>query len=157
MNSKHIEITYHEFDCAELDSVRKSLYDAALAASERAYAPYSHFQVGAAALLGNGEIVTGSNQENAAYPSGLCAERVALFAACAAYPDVPVLRLAIIAQSKGEVKDSKSPCGACRQVILEVEQRSRVPMEILLCGKEKVKVMEGITSLLPFVFTSEDL
>ena len=87
------------------------MYDAALAASERAYAPYSHFQVGAAALLGNGEIVTGSNQENAAYPSGLCAERVALFAACAAYPDVPVLRLAIIAQSRFHIALRSMPAG----------------------------------------------
>ena len=157
MESKHLEIIYQESDYDELDAERKRLYDAALAASGHAYAPYSHFQVGTAALLKNGEIVMGNNQENAAYPSALCAERVALFAACATYPDIPVLRLAIIAQANGEVKESISPCGACRQVMLEVEQRSKMPMEILICGKKKVKVFKGITSLLPFTFTADDL
>lgn len=157
MDNKHFEINYKEFDLAELDIERRALYDSALVASEHAYAPYSHFQVGAAVRLKDGKIVTGCNQENAAYPSGLCAERVALFTAGSAYPDVPVVSLAIIAQSGGEIKEKISPCGACRQVILEVEKRSGKPIEILLCGKEKVLVFKDIASLLPFTFTADDL
>lgn len=157
METKHFDITYKEVDYGELDLNGKLLYDAANIASEGAYAPYSHFQVGAAAMLVNGKMVTGNNQENAAYPSGMCAERVALFAACADNPGVPVSRLAIIARSDGEVKESITPCGACCQVILETERRYGVEVEILLCGKNKIRILEGAKSLLPFCFTMSDL
>ena len=117
METKRIEIRYEEVAYAELDMNAKLLYDAAERASEGAYAPYSHFQVGAAVMLQNGKMVTGCNQENAAYPSGLCAERVTIFAAQANNPGVPIERLAIIARSGGEVEEGITPCGACCQVM----------------------------------------
>lgn len=126
-------------------------------AAERAYAPYSRFYVGAAVLLENGAIVSGNNQENAAYPSGLCAERVALFYAGAQYPNIPVTTLAVIALKGGEIQEHVSPCGSCRQVLLETEQRYQRPIKILLCGREDVLAIEGATSLLPLSFGKEYL
>ena len=102
-------------------------------------------------------IVTGSNQENAAYPSGLCAERVALFHAGHRYPDVPVVALAIAAAANGRQVGSISPCGACRQVLLEAEQRYGKPMKVLLCGTEEVIIAERAESLLPLCFGAKDL
>ena len=119
--------------------------------------PYSKFHVGAAALLEDGTIVTGSNQENAAYPSGLCAERVALFHAGHQYPDMPVVALAIAAATNGRQVESISPCGACRQVLLEAEQRYGKPMKVLLCGTKEVVVAESAESLLPLCFGAKDL
>ena len=148
------DFTFTEYLVSELSGTDKVLYQKALDASGRAYAPYSRFQVGAAALLENGEVITGCNQENAAYPSGLCAERVALFGAGAAWPDVPVVALAIIACQDGQIKEQIAPCGACCQVMLETEQRSGCPMRILLCGSEYVRVLDSVSTLLPFSFTS---
>ena len=119
--------------------------------------PYSKFHVGAAALLEDGTIVTGSNQENAAYPSGLCAERVALFHAGHQYPDMPVVALAIAAATNGRQVESISPCGACRQVLLEAEQRYGKPMKVLLCGTKEVVVAESAELLLPLCFGAKDL
>lgn len=114
------------------------MVDCAKEASTRAYAPYSCFSVGAAALLDNGEIIEGSNQENAAYPSGICAERTTLFYAGARYPDSAVRKLAIAAMKDGAyIALPTAPCGACRQVILETENRYDSPIEILLYGEEK--------------------
>lgn len=110
-----------------------------------------------AALLEDGTIVTGSNQENAAYPSGLCAERVALFHAGHQYPDMPVVALAIAAATNGRQVESISPCGACRQVLLEAEQRYGKPMKVLLCGTKEVVVAESAESLLPLCFGAKDL
>ena len=151
------QIAYKMLSVSELEESERKLYDAALVASDKAYAPYSEFQVGAAVLLENGIIVTGSNQENAAYPSGLCAERVALFSAGALYPNVPVLALAIIAQSAGEIKEMISPCGACCQVMVESEMRSDNRMRILLCGKEEILIIDSVSSLLPFSFSANQL
>ena len=148
------DFTFTEYLVSELSGTDKVLYQKALDASGRAYAPYSRFQVGAAVLLENGEVITGCNQENAAYPSGLCAERVALFSAGAAWPDVPVVALAIIACQDGQIKEQIAPCGACCQVMLETEQRSGRPMRILLCGSEYVRVLDSVSTLLPFSFTS---
>lgn len=148
------DFTFTEYLVSELSGTDKVLYQKALDASGRAYAPYSRFQVGAAVLLENGEVITGCNQENAAYPSGLCAERVALFGAGAAWPDVPVVALAIIACQEGTVREQIAPCGACCQVMLETEQRSGCPMRILLCGSEYVRVLDSVSTLLPFSFTS---
>lgn len=148
------DFTFTEYLVSELSGTDKVLYQKALDASGRAYAPYSRFQVGAAALLENGEVITGCNQENAAYPSGLCAERVALFSAGAAWPDVPVVALAIIACQDGQIKEQIAPCGACCQVMLETEQRSGHPLRILLCGSEYVRVLDSVSTLLPFSFTS---
>lgn len=134
------------------------LVEAAKKAVERAYVPYSHFQVGAAALLENGEIVCGSNQENAAYPSGTCAERTALFYAGARYPDVAVKALAVAAYNKGRFLSAPiPPCGACRQVILETEMRAGHPLRILLYGTAGTYVTEGISNLLPLVFTADNM
>ncbi len=152
-----IEIHYLEVSAAGLTAADALLREAALQAAERAYAPYSGFQVGAAALLENGEVVTGCNQENAASPSGLCAERVALSYAGARYPGVPVSALAIIAVSGGEIRPRIAPCGACCQVMQEMEKRGGRPMRILLCGKETVRILSSVSSLLPFSFTEEDL
>lgn len=146
---------YQEGELNEDDS---RLMEAAKEAVKGAYVPYSHFSVGAAALLENGEIVCGSNQENAAYPSGTCAERTALFYAGARYPDVPVKALAVAAYNKGQFLSAPiPPCGACRQVILETERRAGHPLRILLYGTAGTYVTEGISNLLPLVFTAENM
>lgn len=141
----------------ELPDSEILLLNAAVRATEQAYAPYSKFYVGAAALLANGEIVTGSNQENAAYPSGLCAERVALFHAGHQFPGIPVVALAIAAATNGKQVESISPCGACRQVLLEMEQRSGHLMKIMLCGTKEVMIAQSAESLLPLCFGAKDL
>lgn len=141
----------------ELTNEYRKLYSTALLAAENAYAPYSRFRVGAAVLLANGEIVIGSNQENAAYPSGLCAERVALFCAGSQYPDIPVLAIAVCAFSENRQVEQIAPCGACRQVMLETEMRSGYPMKVVLCGCRQVTILDGIESLLPLSFKGDDL
>ena len=137
----------------ELQPEEKNLIDSAKDACSRAYAPYSQFQVGAAVLLANGEIVTGNNQENVAFPSGLCAERTALFYAGSQYPEQAVKSLAIAAYTQGDFIDKPiSPCGACRQVILETEKRYGSPVRIFLYGKTEIYIIEGINDLLPLAF-----
>ena len=123
------------------------------------YAPFSKFHVGAAVRLANGVVVRGSNIENAAYPSGLCAERVALFAAQAQYPDVAVEALAITACSEvTDVTEPVAPCGAGRQVMVETEQRSGIPMRIICQGNTgKVFVFDGVETLMPFIFLTKFL
>ena len=147
------KIQIYSYD--ELNPEEKSLIEHAKIACSRAYAPYSQFQVGAAVLLANGEIVTGSNQENVAFPSGLCAERTALFYANSQYPDYAVKSLAVAAFTQGDFIDRPiSPCGACRQVVLETELRFQSPVRILLYGKSKIYSIEGIKDLLPLAFNS---
>lgn len=142
----------------ELTDSQKIIVDMAKEATNRSYAPYSGFFVGAAAELANGEIVQGNNQENAAYPSGLCAERVTLFYAGSRYPDVAVSRLAIAARTAdGFVSGCAAPCGACRQVILETEERGGAPIEILLVGKDEIYIVESIKALLPLSFGKNEL
>lgn len=139
----------------ELTTDDRELLDAAKEMTSHSYAPYSNFHVGAAVRLGNGMIVTGSNQENAAYPSGLCAERTTLFFANSQYPDQPVKALAIAARTNGEFTDSPCPpCGACRQVIKETEDRYNQPMRILLYGKKAIYLIESIKDILPLQFTA---
>lgn len=140
---------------SELSDSERALIDAAKESTYNSYAPYSHFHVGAAILLKNGIIVPGCNQENAAFPSGLCAERSALFAAGAQYPDQPVMMLAIaVRNSKGEfLEEPASPCGSCRQVIIETETRYKQPIRILLYGTKFTYVMDGIKELMPLSFT----
>ena len=157
---KELNITTKKKVCSydELSEEQKKLTDLAKEATTRAYAPYSGFFVGAAALLENGELITGNNQENAAYPSGLCAERVTLFYANSLYPDQPVLKLAIAAQTNGDfVEECVAPCGACRQVILETEDRGKKPIEIILCGRDQVYIVESIKSLLLTFFSKDQL
>ena len=158
MREYKIETIVHIFGMAELNEQDRQLVEAARQATKGSYAPYSKFCVGAAVRLLDGPIVTGANQENAAFPSGLCAERTALFAAGAQYPDQPVTALAIAAR-KGRRFLSKpiSPCGACRQVISGVEERFGSPIRILLYGTDGILVSEGISPLLPLRFEGEDM
>ena len=143
--------SYDEFSAEEREVV-----DAARAATANSYAVYSKFNVGAAVRLANGTVVQGSNQENAAYPSGICAERTTLFWANSQYPDSPVLTLAIAARTDaGELPVPIPPCGACRQVILETEKRFGQVIKIILYGaKESYIIEDGIKALLPLSFDS---
>ena len=157
MKEIKLETKIRIYPLAELPEEESRLMEAAIKATEQSYAPYSKFHVGAAALLEDGTIVTGSNQENAAYPSGLCAERVVLFHAGHKYPDIAVVALAIAAATNGSQVESISPCGACRQVLLEAEQRYGKSMKVLLCGTKEVVVAESAESLLPLCFGAKDL
>ncbi|MFZ4455316.1 MAG: cytidine deaminase [Bacteroidales bacterium] len=158
MKERIVSAKIQVYTLAELSEVEKNLIKLAKEATERAYAPYSKFQVGAAALLDNGEIVCGTNQENAAYPSGLCAERVSLFFANSQYPTSGVKILAISAQTGGYfTEECTAPCGACRQVILETENRFESPMRILMAGKETVYAVDSIKELLPLHFDKSSL
>ena len=142
----------------ELSADDQHLIQTAIAATENSYSPYSHFQVGAALRLANGKEVMGANQENAAFPSGLCAERSAIFAAQSNYPDQPVTALAIAARNEhGLMHDPIVPCGACRQVILEIEDRYKQPIRILLYGTGGVYVINTVKELLPLQFVSESM
>lgn len=142
----------------ELTEDQKNVVEAAKKATLGSYAPYSNFNVGAGVLLDNGVILMGSNQENAAYPSGLCAERTALFYAGANYPHAKVKKIAIIASHEGKfTKKICSPCGACRQVMLESQYRAGNPIEVLLCSNEEIYIFDSVDALLPFGFDYEDL
>src|SRR5574344_865721 len=142
----------------ELTEADRTLLQAAMDATKRSYAPYSKFSVGAAARLNNEVIVTGTNQENAAYPSGLCAERTPLFYANSQYPDQAVATLAVAARTEKDFLDAPiPPCGACRQVILETEKRFNQPMRILLYGKEEVYEVKSIRDLLPLSFDRSEM
>ena len=146
------------YDYRELDNADRELIDAACEATKRSYAPYSHFSVGAAARLANGIVVTGTNQENAAYPSGLCAERTTLFYANSQYPDQAVETLAIAAHNGRDFLDAPiPPCGACRQVMLETEKRFKRPMRILLYGKEGIYELKNVGDLLPLSFDASSM
>jgi cytidine deaminase len=139
----------------ELSAEERHLVELAIEATSRSYAPYSKFCVGAAVRLDNGVEIIGCNQENAAYPSGLCAERTALFYAGARYPNASVRLLAIAARgTDGELTEEPTgPCGGCRQVILESETRAGHPIRILLYGRKYVYVIDGIRSLMPLSFS----
>lgn len=154
------EINYEIYDsAAELSQDDSGLLQEAIAAVSTAYAPYSNFHVGAAVMMENGVIVKGSNQENAAYPSGLCAERVALFSASAQYPGIKIKAVAITAQFHNDEKLlSVSPCGDCRQVMAETEHRynSEIRM-IMTAGDGKIIVIPSVKTLLPLMFNSDNL
>ena len=157
---KEIEIKslFRVYGMDELSQSDRELVSAAMEATKGSYAPYSKFRVGAAARLDNGLVFTGANQENAAYPSGLCAERTTLFAANAQYPDQPVLALAIAARKGNRFMPTPiSPCGACRQVISGVEDRFGHPVRILLYGTEGIYECNGIDALLPLRFVDSDM
>ena len=154
MESKKIVINLDVCRYEELTSEDRELIDAARKATTRSYAPYSHFSVGAAVRLADGTLLSGSNQENAAYPSGLCAERTTLFYANSSYPQLAVCTLAISARNeRGEpLQQPIPPCGACRQVMLETEKRYNRPMRILLDSSEDIYLLQGTSSLLPLSF-----
>lgn len=160
MKKQELKISYTEYEnVAELSSSDRTLLEKAVVASGSAYAPYSNFYVGAAVLLKNGQIIKGNNQENVAYPSGLCAERVAIYAAGAQFPDIAIEAIAVTCRAKGfEVTEPLSPCGACRQAIAEYENRHRSKIRIILSGeKGPVRVLDSISDLLPFMFMEEKL
>ncbi len=150
------KITVYRIDaCSEIE---KKLIESAKDATQNAYAPYSGFQVGAAVLLENGEIIGGNNQENAAYPSGLCAERTAVFFANANFPQQKVEAIAIAAYHNGAfTKDVITPCGGCRQVLLEVENRYKSPIKVLMYADGNVYRVDSIKDLLPLSFGDEML
>lgn len=143
----------------ELSAQDAELLRCAHEAAKKAYAPYSKFNVGAAVRLANGKIVSGNNIENAAYPSGLCAERVTLFSAQAQYPGVAVESIAVTAHSdKVMIDEPIAPCGACRQVMVEVEKISQCKLRILCQGETgPVMAFEGIETLMPFIFVDKFL
>jgi cytidine deaminase len=154
---KQIDITstFTVYDSvSELPAAIAGLMDQAVAIRKKAYAPYSRFRVGAALLLDNGKIVLGSNQESAAYPSGLCAERVAIFQAGAIYPDVKILKIVISATSDTNPTSAPTPpCGACRQSISEYEFKQDYPIEIYFSGETgAVYKSDSLKNLLPFTF-----
>ena len=158
MKEKEIISKVRIYDYEELTDADRELIDKAKDATQTSYAPFSKFCVGAAARLSDGTIVTGSNQENAAFPSSLCAERTALFYANARYPEKRVEELAIAAYAHGTfLKSPIPPCGACRQVILGVEERYGRPIRILLFGEEGTYVVDSIKALLPLQFTGETM
>ncbi len=155
MKEQIIESKIQECQLEELTAEEQRMVQIAIEGTKRSYTPYSHFHVGASVLLNNGEEFIGCNQENAAFPAGLCAERTALFAAGAEYPDEPVKILAIAARgTDGELTEEPvSPCGTCRQVVIETETRHRQQVIILLYGRRCVYRMEGIRQLMPLSFT----
>ena len=153
---KTLTIRYNEYPSVDtLSGADKELMQRAIAAAEGAYAPYSHFHVGAALRLADGSVVTGNNQENAAYPSGLCAERTALFAASAQRPEMRDYdAIAIVGRnSAGELCEA-SPCGACRQALLEYEQQQGHPLRVLcLLQGGGVREVGSVAELMPFTFS----
>ena len=144
---------------SQLSKEDATLLQAAREATGIAYAPYSKFMVGAAALLANGEIIKGTNQENASYPVGICAERVLLGTAATIYPDVAVIAMAVSFNTTAEKSNHPiSPCGMCRQSLLEYETRFHQPIRLIMAGMEgRVQVVESARQLLPFAFTSQEL
>lgn len=156
MTNKEIKIAFTEYaGAAEMEAEDRTLVEKAIEATKHSYAPYSNFNVGAALLLDNGEIVTGSNQENAAYPSGLCAERTAMFYASSQYPQHAILKIAIAATQGGVLcGNPATPCGSCRQVMAQYQLRGGKPMQIILAGSEKVLKFEKVDDLLPLIFDS---
>ena len=158
MKSGIINIDFEEFFHEELSLEDSELIKAARQVAESAYAPYSGFRVGAALRLVNGQIVVGSNQENVSFPVGTCAERTALNWAGANYPDIAVEKVAISAiDNSGNCASNLSPCGMCRQALLETQQRFQTPISILLDGPGGVKKLKSVSDLLPFSFDQNSL
>jgi len=154
MARKEIKIEYDEFASAqELSAQDRELCRAAVEALDGSYAPYSHFHVGAAVRLSDGTIVKGANQENAAYPSGLCAERTAMFAAGANYPGLDMESIAVVARQDGRICSSPAaPCGACRQVMAQYQTKSGKPMSVILVGADRIMKFSRVDDLLPLIF-----
>lgn len=156
MTEKEIRTVYTEYSSIdELNREDRELADAAVAAMEGAYAPYSHFHVGAAVRLSDGNIVKGANQENAAFPSGLCAERTAMFAASANFPGKDMLSIAIAGGPLGRLgSNPAAPCGACRQVMAQYQAKSGKPMSVLFVASDKVLKFNRVDDILPFIFNN---
>ena len=160
MKEVKIETTLQLFeDISELPKDIQSLMSSAIEARENAYAPYSNFNVGASILLDNEKVITGNNQENASYPSGLCAERTAIYYAGAKYPNAKILKMALTASSKNKLTDKPiPPCGACRQAIAEYELKQDQDIEIYFMGATgRVAKSDSLSNLLPFILESSVL
>ncbi len=158
MQTKKIEIDVEVLQYEELTAPDRELIDVAKEATKSSFAPYSRFNVGAAVRLENGVILHGSNQENSAYPSGLCAERVTIFYANAHYPDIAPRTLAIATFAGGDfLSDPITPCGACRQVLIDCEKRYGKDIAVLLFGKKYIYKVKCIRDLMPLAFDEESL
>ena len=158
MKTINLNIAIKHCQLDELSVADRELIEQAMKATDNAYAEYSHFYVGAALRLANGRIVIGANQENAAFPSGLCAERTAVFSAQANFPDQSIEALALVARNdNGLIDNPVTPCGACRQVLLGVEERYGLPMRILMYGKSGVYSVGSAKALLPLSFVDSSM
>lgn len=158
MKTINLNIAIRHCQLDELTDADRELIDHAMKATDNAYAEYSHFYVGAALRLANGRIVIGANQENAAFPSGLCAERTAVFSAQANFPDQSIEALALVARNDNGLVDSPvTPCGACRQVLLGAEERYGRPMRIIMYGKSGVYIVGSVKDLLPLSFVDSSM
>ncbi len=155
MTKRDTSIAFEELVYDELPADERALADMAMEATERSYAPYSHFRVGAAIALDNGVLVPGSNQENVAYPSGTCAERSACFYAHARYPEAKFVKIAVAARgTDGEfTTEPTAPCGACRQALLEYEVLAGHDVPLLLVGRDTIYRLPSVRSTLPFAFS----
>ena len=154
MEKKTLTIPYEEYaSIEELGEADRTLLEAAVDAMKGSYAPYSHFNVGAAVRLADGTVVKGANQENAAYPSGLCAERTAMFAASAQNPGVPFEAIAVVCARNGSLMlNPGSPCGACRQVMAQYERLAMNPLRIILGSGGPILAFTGVESIMPLIF-----
>lgn len=160
MKKHKLTLSFLEFSSIdELNDDDRTLLLKAKESAKNAYAPYSKFRVGAAVRLANGNIVIGSNQENAVYPVGLCAERVALFSAQAQYPDQPIVALAVTAiGSDGKISQPVPPCGSCRQAMIEVESRHNTKLRVIMQGEDgPIIISEKMDDLMPLTFAEEFL
>lgn len=158
MINKTIKIRFEELSFEELPQDQCQLVNSAIEATKNSYSKYSGFKVGAAIRLNDGRILIGANQENAAYPLCLCAERTAIFAAQANYPDQAINQIAICAANgQGLIEEPVTPCGSCRQVMIEIEERYKNAMTILLYGKKKIYRLKTVKDLLPFSFVDSQM
>jgi len=156
MTEKEFKIGFIEYSSLdELNAEDRELASEAIAAMGNAYAPYSHFHVGAAVRMSNGQIVRGSNQENAAFPSGLCAERTAMFAASAKYPDKDMRSIALAGGVHGRLtRQPATPCGACRQVMAQYQTKAGKPVSVIMIGAARIWKFEKVDDILPLIFDS---
>lgn len=156
MVEKEIRTSFIEYaSIDELETEDRELARAAVEAMNNAYAPYSHFHVGAAVRMSNGEIVRGSNQENAAFPSGLCAERTAMFSASAKFPDKDMRSIALAGGVHGLLAEQPAtPCGACRQVMAQYQTKAGQPMSVIMIGKSRIWKFSRVDDILPLIFDS---
>ena len=154
MVRKEFRIGYEEYaSVEEMSATDRELCRAAVEALAGSYAPYSHFHVGAAVRMSDGTIVKGANQENAAFPSGLCAERTAMFSAGANYPGLDMVSLAVVARQDGRIcSEPVAPCGACRQVMIQYQNKAGKPMSVILVGADHIKKFSRVDDILPLIF-----
>jgi cytidine deaminase len=159
MKEKEIKLVYTEYnDLAEMSEDERLLISKAIEAGRKAYAPYSRFNVGAAILLEDGTVVSGANVENAAYPSGTCAEKTALSYAVSNYPGLKPVAIAIVARTdSGLTGEPVPPCGNCRQMLLEEENKNNLPIKVILYGATRIVVTSSSEKLIPLHFTRDNL